>query len=274
VKEEFGISFAAGVFKGRIHPDFNIPHFIEDISDCQGLLNRPQTQILLEGRNRVGVARLNVNGNQVEEIVVKKFNIIGVNKLKSPFIFSKAKKSWRGATGLIERGIDTPVPIAYLEKRRKIFLDQCFFLSKKVGEINEIRSFFLHSPQDELHPLLYSLAHHLKYCHGKGMLHKDLSDGNILVKKDEEGKFKFYFIDTNRIRFLKRINVFKRVKNLIRLGIPSPLQSTFLKHYLERDRRLRLLWFWYRLNKGVFSRYLTFKRKLRLKHLAKKLRIQ
>ncbi|NIM91266.1 MAG: hypothetical protein GTO17_09995 [Candidatus Aminicenantes bacterium] len=271
MEEKSGFPLYFGTCQGRIHSQYRDPSFIDAISDCGQLLNQPECQILLEGRNRIGVVRIKRQDEEVE-VVLKEFKSRGVNKLKSLFLPSKALRAWKGAVNLIERGIDTPFPIAFLEKRKRGFLEQSFYLAEKIEEAEEIRSLFLKSSPEKLKPLLTGLADHLSVYHQKGVLHRDLSDGNILVKEDEKGKTRFYFLDTNRIRFPRKISLLKRVKNLIRLGVPLPFQSFFLKQYLGEDRRC--LWFWYRANKVIYTCYVAFKRKLRLRQLAQKLKIQ
>ena len=271
MEEKNGFPLYFGSCRGRIHSRYRDPSFIDAISDCDQLFNQPQCQILLDRRNRVGVVRIRSQDEEVA-VVLKEFKSRGVNKLKSLFLPSKAYRAWKGSLNLIERGIDTPFPIAYLEKRKRGFLSQSFYLTEKIEEAEEIRSRFLKASLEKLQPLLVSLANHLSVCHRKGVLHRDLSDGNILVKKDEKGKTRFYFLDTNRIRFPRRINLLRRVKNLIRLGVPSSYQSFFLKQYLGENRLF--LWFWYRINKIIYTSYVAFKRKLKLRQLAQKLKIQ
>ena len=147
-------------------------------------------------------------------------------------------------------------------------------MTERVGGVEEIRGLFRRLPLPELHALLSSLAVFLRAVHDRGILHRDLSDGNILVKREHDETFCFYMIDTNRIRVKKRIDLFKRTKNLIRLGVPSQSQSFFLAQYLEGSRVRRHLWWWYRMNKGTFSWYTGLKKKLRLRQLTRKLRIQ
>jgi len=273
VEEKFGFPLYFGPCKGRIHSRYRYPSFIDAISDCHQLLSHPECQVLLDGRNRVGIVRLKRQNEEVE-VVLKEFRSQGVNKLKSLFLPSKALRAWKGAVTLVEREIDTPFPIAYLEKRKRGFLDQSFYLAEKIDEAEEIRSLFLNASPEKLQPLLVSLASHLSFCHQNGILHRDLSDGNILVKKDEKGKIKFYLLDTNRIRFPKKINILRRIKNLIRLGVPRQFQSFFLKQYLGDHRFHGFLWLWYRMNKIIYTWHVAFKKKLRLRQLANKLKIQ
>jgi serine/threonine protein kinase len=222
----------------------------------------------------VGVVVLPRQDGKKVDIVIKEFRSRGVNRLKSLFLRGKAFKSWRGAVALVERGIETPPPAAYLEQRKRLFLDQSFFLAERVSDVEEIRFLFPKLPPSELRELLVSLSQHLSSCHKKGILHRDLSDGNILVKKDNSGKFSFYLIDTNRIRIKKRIGLLSGVKSLVRLGVPLDFQRFFLQHYLETPHVKRFPWFWYRINKSLYTQFVELKRKLRLRQLAQKLKIQ
>jgi serine/threonine protein kinase len=274
MKEEFGQSIFIPPFKGRIQPKYRHPLFIKAISDCQRLLDNPKSEILLDSRNRVGAVALPLPGGKRVEIVIKEFRSLGVNRLKSIFLPAKAFKAWRGGNALLERGIGTPFPVAYLERRKAFFLDQSFFLAERLTRVEEIRPLLREFPSSELQELLASLAQHISLCHRKGILHRDLSDGNILVRKEKDGRFRFYLIDTNRIRIKRHIGLLKAVKNLIRLGIPPDYQHLFLEQYLSPKKLKRYLWCWYKTNKMVYSWYIEFKKKLRLKQLARKLKIQ
>jgi serine/threonine protein kinase len=274
MKQEYDQPLSLPPFKGRIKKSYNHPLFVQAISDCSRLLSDQDTEILLDRRNRVGVVALPQQDESKVDIVIKEFRSRGVNRLKSLFLRGKAFKSWRGAVALVERGIDTPSPVAYLEKRKDLFLDQSFFLAERIGGIEEIRFLFPKFPPSELRRLLISLSQHLSTCHKKGILHRDLSDGNILVKKDKQGEFRFYLIDTNRIRVKKRIGLLSGIKNLIRLGVPPDFQRFFLQHYLGTTHVKRFHWFWYRMNKTSYTQFVELKKKLRLRQLAQKLKIQ
>ncbi len=274
MKEEFGQAVSLPPFNGRLDSEYDFPRFLEALSDCDVLLERPNCRLLHEGRNRVGVLALPHKDSGHIEIVVKEFCPRGIDRLKSLCLRSKALKAWSGAQILKARSIGTPHPVAYLEKRGRFFLGKGYFLSERVEGVEEIRALFRRLPLPELHTLLSSLAALLRVVHDRGILHRDLSDGNILVKKENDETFCFYMIDTNRIRVKKRISHLKRTKNLIRLGIPPQSQPFFLAQYLEGSKVRRHLWWWYRMNKGTFSWYIELKKKLRLRQLARKLRIQ
>lgn len=274
MKEEFGQDLSLPPFNGKIQVAYNHPPFLQAISDCSRLLNEPEAEILLDGRNRVGVVALpNQEGKEID-IVIKEFRSTGVNKLKSIFLPGKAFKAWRGAVALMKKGIETPPPVAYLEKRKGIFLEQSFFLAERVDGVEEIRFLLLRFSPSELRRLLISLGRYLSLCHEKGVLHRDLSDGNILVRKDKTGEFRFFLVDTNRIKLKNKVGLLRGLKNLIRLGVPGEFQRNFLEQYLGTSRVRIFFWFWYKINKVTYTHYVKLKKKLRLRQMAQKLKIQ
>jgi len=274
VKKEYGLPLAPPPYKGRIHPKYNHPLFIKAIADCSQLSKDPSYQVLLDGRNRIGLVNLSLKHGLTSDIVIKEFRIQGVNKLKSIFLPSKAFKSWHRGMALVEREIDTPFPVAFLEKRKSIFLNQSFYLSEMVRDVEEIRYLFLRLHNEELQELLGALAQHLSFCHHKEIFHRDLSDGNILAKKHQSKKYSFYLIDTNRIRIKGRLGLLRRIKNLIRLGIPPLYQKFFLEQYLGEEYLNKFLWAWYKINKTSYTLLIKIKKLLRLRQLSRKLKIQ
>jgi len=261
-------------FRGKIQAGYNQPSFLQAISDCHRLLEQPGARIVLRGRNKVGVVALRLESGATRNVFIKEYRLVGIDRIKSRVLPSKAVKAWRGAVALVALGIATPSPIAYLERRKRGCVDQGFFLTEEVEGIEEVRRLFRELPAPALRGFLKTLAAFLNACHQKGILHRDLSDGNILSKKNAKGEDQFILIDTNRIRLKKRIGLLRRTKNLIRLGIPSSLQPFFLEEYL-RDRAFRKLgFFWYKINKAAFVRYIGLKKKLRLRKLTRKLKIQ
>jgi len=261
-------------FKGRFHPNFPHPSLAKKISVCDLLFRDPDCQILLNGRNRVGRLRFALDNGQMIDVVVKEFNAQGLDRLKTLFFPSKAQKAWRGGLILEQRDIPTPDPVAFLEKERKPFINQSFYFSLFLKGAEEIRPLFRQLADQELRRLLQSLAHHLSSCHDKSILHRDLSDGNILVRMNADQEYAFFLIDTNRARLKRRMGTLRRIKNLIRLGVPPNLQRFFLEEYLGSPQIKNLVWVWYKLNKNAYTGYVHLKRKLRIRYFIQKLGIQ
>lgn len=275
MREEFGLPLEMPPFQGKIHPDYRDLRFLEAISDCQGLFSQPTCEILLDSRNRIGKVELHISETRTRTVVIKEFRTQWIDKLKSAFQPSKASKAWRGASALLLKGFNTSCPVALLEKRTGRFVKQSFFISEMVEDTEEIRYMFPRLEPDKLKELLSALADTLSRIHSEGLLHRDLSDGNILVKRneDEEG-YAFYLIDTNRIREKKRVRALRQAKSLVRLGIPRDFQKYFLEQHFKTDKLSSFIWFWYRFNKLGFTWIIELKKKLRLKQIAQKLKIQ
>ncbi len=249
-------------FKGWINPDFQEPLLIEKLSVCDRLIQDLDGQVFIDKRNRVGLVRIPLLEGKSLDVVIKEFRPRSLDCLKSMVFPSKAQKAWKGSIMLMEKGIPTPIPIAYLERKKIFPAKHSYYLTVIEEGGEEIRQLFRNLAEGELEWLLQSLARHLFFCHQQGILHRDLSDGNILVKKSSDGKYTFSIVDTNRIRTKKRIGLYRRIKNLIRLGIPRIYQPFFLRQYTETERLKKSVWYWYRINKKAYTRYTNLKRRL------------
>ena len=144
--------------------------------------------------------------------------------------------------------------MAYLERRARGLVAEGYYLSAYLPDAVEIRSLLRDLPPDDLARLLAELAKFLVFCHNEGILHRDLSDGNILVRSPRPGAYDLWLIDTNRIRVRRSIPVLVRIRNLVRLGVPAAYQDLFLRLYLGHGRASRSLLFWYRANKALLCR--------------------
>src|SRR4030042_1583003 len=92
---------------------------------------------------------------------------------------SRPEEIWtRPDTELI---LDKRNPAGYLEKRKRGLGERSFFFAARVDGAEEIRGLFRRLPAVELEPLLPALAAFLSQCHDRGILHRDLSAGNVLV---------------------------------------------------------------------------------------------
>lgn len=259
-------------FQGRIISDYDEPAIVGSLRNCDALMEK--AHILEDSRNKVGVIWLPIRNGKTIGLVIKKFRVQGMGKLKSFFAPSKARKAWRGSLALLERGVHTPLPVAYLEWKNSSLLKKCYFLSEYVPDSKEIRHLFRELPREKLAHLVPELAGYLSRCVKCGILHRDLSDGNILVEKNTSGRYHFYLLDTNRIRYKKHIGSFQGIKSLIRLGIPPEFQRFFLAQYMHRAHVKPVFWYWYKMNKAIFSSSIKLSEMLRLKRLAQLLKIQ
>jgi len=269
-----GIDLILGPYRGALNPDFDTPAFRAALADPRALALGPSARVLLDRRNLVAVAAVPVPPSGLADAVVKMFRVSGFKCFKTLLVPGKAARAWRGADACRGRAVPTPLPMAYLERRTRGVVAEGYYLSAYLPDSVEIRSLLRELPPDDLGRLLAELAKFLGFCHNEGILHRDLSDGNILVRSPRPGSFDLCLIDTNRIRVRRSIPLLVRLRNLVRLGVPPAYQDLFLRLYLGDARAPRLLVFWYRANKSFYAGFVAFKKKLRLRRLAERLGIQ
>ena len=268
----FGLPVLTPAHTGRVRPAYNRADLIAFFEDSHHLLLDPEAEILQRGRNLVGAVHVPIPESGPMEVVIKEFSPRGIDKIKGRILPSKALRAWRGAGALVRHGIGTPEPILFLEERKRS-TGRSYYISLRLREVSEIRGLFLSASETVLGPFLHRLAGNLRYWHSRGILHRDLSDGNILLGSGEKEP-RLFLTDTNRIRILSSIGPLRGIKNLIRLGVPEPLQKAFLESYLEKEPVPRRYWLWYRLAKQSFNVYLRLKKILRVKKITRKLGIQ
>jgi hypothetical protein len=252
------------------HDTPELRRFLESV---EAALRGEGAEVLHSGRNTVTAVRISPAGGRSLDLVVKEFGLRGFLRLKTLLVPSKAAKAWRGAKALLAAGLQTPAPVAWLEARRGGTVRRALFITERAAG-TEIRGILRDRPEAELRPLLGELARVLRAGHDRGVLHRDLSDGNVLVERRADGGYDFRFLDTNRVRRRGRIGGRARAKNLIRLGIPPALRGFFLERYAGGDGPTPAFARRYNRAKAAYERFLKFKKKAKLRRLAQKLKIQ
>ena len=177
--------------------------------------------------------------NQLKHFSVKGFDVI-VKRYKEPHFInriaytyirpSKAKRAYEYAFKLLELGIDSPAPIAYIEQYKSGLLTYGYFISIYEKNYSVIRDFMSGIQTDEL--LLKELSRYIANLHSKGVLHLDMSPGNILYFKEAE-KYHFTLIDINRMQFLPSVSTIKRYKSFKRLAENERVLTNIARLYAE-----------------------------------------
>lgn len=261
-----------GEYRGAIAADYADQALLKALSEP--LLLMASGQVFHSGRNRLAAVALADSSGRTTEAVLKQFRPRGADRLKSLVFPSKPLKAWRGAVWLLRRNIATPRPLAFLERKIGGLTAEGYFLAEKLDNVQEVRHLFRSLAGEEMDKLLRALAVFLRNCHGPGILHKDLSDGNILAGADGRGGYVFYLLDTNRVRARKKIGLLAAAGNLVRLGVPQQHQPSFLSYYWQGRPVPRRFLVWYRFRKKWYTGMVELKKRLRLKKLARKLGVQ
>lgn len=201
----------------------NLPDSFEDKGD-----------LLWNGRNKIKTFELTTKDTEgnTEKMVVKRFkkpNLI--QKLGYIFRSHKARKAFENGMEMKHRDIDTPEPIAFVEKRKGLFLTDAYYICQELKDNTEIIKAFEKEEWDK--NIAKALAHFFAKLHKRGILHHDLNNTNILfTKKDKD--YHFTLIDINRVTFynsIEDIPMRMRIENMTRFSGRYDLFLFIAKEY-------------------------------------------
>lgn len=189
-----------------------------------------------------------------------------LNQLAYSFLRpSKAERSYNYGLRLIEMGIQTPEPIAwinYYDHNR--MLQKSYYVSLFLEHDFCLGDIFDFELADRLEVLSAFSVWVCKRVHDNGVLHKDLSGGNILIRQIASGEYSFFMIDLNRIRFSRKIGFRKRMANLRRIHGTAMCLGTIAHFYSMHYQQNPV---WSAMNIGMerlfYTKFLKTKRKIK-----------
>lgn len=211
------------------------------------------------GRNLIKV--MNVDGLEVN---VKRYGVPAwLNRIIYSFFRKpKGERAFQYPQVLLEKGFETPVPIAYVEEKRQGLINYSYFISIQSPYR---RSFyeFGDADIDTCRDVVIAFALYTAALHEAGIMHKDYSPGNILF--DElDGNWHFSLVDINRMYFGK-VSIEKGCANFARLWGQKPFFELLAKEYAVArgsDAETCLKWmmsyrrkFWIRFSKKHKVKY-------------------
>ena len=142
----------------------------------------------------------------------------------------KGLRAFLYPTRLLERGIDTPEPIAYIEQRHCGLLGLSYFVSVQ-SPLKHTLYEFGDAREGTYEEMAEALGRFTATMHDCEVLHLDYSPGNILWDKDDEG-YHFAVVDINRMRFGK-VNMEDGCAALRRLWGPKRFIELIARHYAQ-----------------------------------------
>lgn len=172
------------------------------------------SDFLIGKRNRIKVFEM--EGYQMN---VKSFKIPNIiNRIVyRHFRKSKARRSFEFAHRLLSARINTPIPIAYMERRNLIGLKESYYASIHQEYDFTCRKLTDGSNHADTDNILRQFSRFCYKMHEIGIEFKDHSPGNTLIKKVGEGAYKFFLVDLNRMQFHNTMDIRLRMKTLSRL---------------------------------------------------------
>lgn len=155
---------------------------------------------------------------------------------------TKAQRSWLAATTLRSHGVGTPGPVGFLEKWEGARLLESYYLSEYQENISSFRLELGRlrneaAGTDEIMDLLGCVAEAVRNMHRAGVLHNDLGNQNIMLRRTGKQSWgDVQFLDLNRARCFSRLAPRQRARDLSRLSIPPAFMRSFVHVYVAPDR--------------------------------------
>jgi tRNA A-37 threonylcarbamoyl transferase component Bud32 len=156
-------------------------------------------------------------------VCLKRYRFLGaLYAIKNIFRKSRAMKSWVAANSLMVRGLETPVPLAIVEKKWGPFIIESFLITQWLQEAEELNDYISrqlvstsgHRKKD----FIMALARVIRKLHTQGIYHADLKSNNILVTDRENDGWKFYFVDLDRVYLNIKPTFYQRANNLAQIN--------------------------------------------------------
>ena len=166
---------------------------------------------------------------------IKSFKIPNlVNKIAYRYFRkSKARRSFEYANILLEKGIGTPQPIAYLENYNWLGLKDSYYACEHLQCDLTFRELLELSDYPDHENILRQFTHFSYGLHQKGIEFKDHSPGNTLIKKNTNGQYDFFLVDLNRMNFHEKMSFELRMKNLCRLTPVKDMVKVMSNEYAK-----------------------------------------
>lgn len=177
--------------------------------------------------NRNVIKILEVEGQRFNVKSFKKPNI--VNQFAYAYLRKgKAVRSFEYANMLLERGVDTPEPVAYIVYRNIWGVTRSFYISRQEEYDYTFRDLRIERPAD-LEFILREFTKFTYHFHSQSIYFIDHSPGNTLIRREGEG-VKFMLVDLNRIKFMN-ISPFVGLKNFYRLNATDDMIDVIADEY-------------------------------------------
>ncbi len=130
---------------------------------------------------------------------------------------SKAARSYKYAKLLIDKGLKTPYPIAFVENKSVISFLDSYYLCEFIKDDFTYRE-VVHTPNfPDFENVLRQFTKFTFDLHEAGIEFLDHSPGNTLIIDLKNGNYDFYLVDLNRMKFHQEMTLEQRINNFIRL---------------------------------------------------------
>lgn len=197
-------------------------------------------QTIYQGRNTVKL----VDFSGVS-LVVKRYRRLGaIKRIIYKFRSPKAFRAYKHALMLLDMGISTPEPAAYIIAANSLGMPVDGYYICRYTPLPPLED-YLGTPSGGFDKEVVSaFAEFVANLHLRGILFHDLNRTNVLVDKAEGAKPAFSLIDINRMEFKgeRPLTLGERLDNITRFCYDRPeLFAYFAEDYCEAAKKLGLI---------------------------------
>jgi len=167
--------------------------------------------------------------------VVKKYKLpTWTNRLIYTFLRkSKAQRAFENAGVLIDKGIETAFPVAYMTTTKFGMFHTGYFVSEYLPYNSIEKEYINLTTKEERESFEKGFINFELHLHSSHILPKDNNPGNTLAHKEKDG-WHFALIDINRMETNKIPNFRKSMRSFEQLGIDLKGIVKVLPQYSEK----------------------------------------
>jgi len=181
---------------------------------------------------------------------------------------SKAERSFAYAKTLLQRGVNTPQPIAYQENYSFLGVLNSYYVSIHQDYDFTFRELTYQPNFPRREKILRDFTRFTHHFQEQGIFFIDHSPGNTLIKKTNK-EYEFYLVDLNRMKF-KKLSFYDRIKNFARLTPDKEIYVILADEYAkltnnDKTEIFDLMWEQVKLARRKMDKKQNFKKKMRLK---------
>ena len=207
-------------------------------------LNNGQAEVVKHGPHRT-VYRVVVGGKTffVKHYRVPDWQAFLQNLVRQP----KAILEWKAVERVRDAGIATVSRAAVGVRRRGLFAADSYLVTHAIDDVQTLHDYVAGSRNNINAGLRQTLARSLgqliAVLHRRGLVHRDLHAGNILVRPQPDGSVRLWLIDLHAISSCRRLSAKQVADNLAMFGVFFTLRATpadrqrFFEAYWHSVRR-------------------------------------
>ncbi len=187
------------------------------------VVQKAELAVLRDRRNRLWNIAHPLDGRR--QLTVKFNRPRGSKRLLYLCKPSKGLRHWNTASKMLQKGISTPLPVAFYERHRNSGVRDSYYICQYIPGAFSSRQVCnaFRQGQTEYRGLdkqqwFDLLTGFICNMHNAGILHRDLSVGNLILTQEDDGKITPYLIDIGRAKLMKKALVGRmRILDLIRI---------------------------------------------------------